>query len=82
MQIGGTYMINAAEEYNKDGHNIGVVPLPTPEGKDAVTVAGGQMLGVSDVYKRQYKTCAANPQACQSCPGHLQDFPVSASRTS
>ena len=51
MQIGGTYMINAAEEYNKDGHNIGVVPLPTPEGKDAVTVAGGQMLGVSSQSK-------------------------------
>ena len=44
-------MINAAEEYNKDGHNIGVVPLPTPEGKDAVTVAGGQMLGVSSQSK-------------------------------
>ena len=51
MQIGGTYMINAAEEYNKDGHNIGVVPLPTPEGKDAETVAGGQMLGVSSQSK-------------------------------
>ena len=29
MQIGGTYMINAAEEYNKNGHNIQVVPLPS-----------------------------------------------------
>ena len=51
MQIGGTYMINAAEEYNKDGHNIGVVPLPSPKGKDPVTVAGGQMMAVSSQSK-------------------------------
>ena len=51
MQIGGTYMINAAEEYNKDGHNIGVVPLPSPDGKDSVTVAGGQMMAVSSQSK-------------------------------
>lgn len=46
MQIGGTYMINAAEEYNKNGHNIQVVPLPSPDGKTSQTAAGGQMLGV------------------------------------
>lgn len=46
MQIGGTYMINAAEEYNANGHNIGVVPLPSPDGKSSQTVAGGQMMGV------------------------------------
>ncbi len=46
MQIGGTYMINAAEEYNKNGHNIQVVPLPSPDGKTSQTTAGGQMLGV------------------------------------
>ena len=44
-------MINAAEEYNKDGHNIGVVPLPSPKGKDPVTVAGGQMMAVSSQSK-------------------------------
>ncbi|MDD3138587.1 MAG: sugar ABC transporter substrate-binding protein [Lachnospiraceae bacterium] len=46
MQIGGTYMINAAEEYNKNGHNISVAPLPSPDGKTYITAAGGQMMGV------------------------------------
>lgn len=46
MQIGGTYMINAAEEYNANGHNIGVVPLPSPDGNSSQTAAGGQMMGV------------------------------------
>lgn len=47
MQIGGTYMINAAEEYNKDGHNISVTQLPSPDGETYITSAGGQMMGVS-----------------------------------
>lgn len=46
MQIGGTYMINSAEAYAEKGVNIGVVPLPSPDGKTYYTVAGGQMLGI------------------------------------
>lgn len=46
MQIGGTYMINAAEEYNQKGYNINVVPLPSPDGETYITAAGGQMMGV------------------------------------
>lgn len=46
MQIGGTYMINAAEEYNQNGYNISVVPLPSPDGETYITAAGGQMMGV------------------------------------
>lgn len=46
MQIGGTYMIDAAETTYGDV-NIGVVPLPAPEGKDSITVAGGQKMAVN-----------------------------------
>lgn len=46
MQIGGTYMINAAEAYASQGVNIGVVPLPSPDGETYFTAAGGQMMGV------------------------------------
>ena len=46
MQVGGTYMINAAEAYAEQGVNIGVVPLPSPDGSTYYTVAGGQMIGV------------------------------------
>lgn len=46
MQIGGTYMINAAEEYNQNGYKINVVPLPSPDGETYITAAGGQMMGV------------------------------------
>lgn len=46
MQISGTYVINAAESTYGDV-NIGVVPLPHPEGKDSITVAGGQRLAVN-----------------------------------
>lgn len=46
MQISGTYVINAAETTYADV-NIGVVPLPHPEGTDSITVAGGQRLAVN-----------------------------------
>ncbi len=46
MQVGGTYMINSAEAYADSGVNIGVVPLPSPDGSTYYTVAGGQMMGV------------------------------------
>ena len=46
MQVGGTYMINSAEAYAEKGINIGVVPLPSPDGSTYYTVAGGQMMGV------------------------------------
>ena len=46
MQLGGTYMINAAEAYAEQGINIGAVALPSPDGSTYYTVAGGQMLGV------------------------------------
>lgn len=46
MQIGGTYMISAAEETYSDV-NIQVVPLPAPEGKEGITVAGGQKIAVN-----------------------------------
>lgn len=46
MQISGTYVINAAETTYGDV-NIGVVPLPHPEGTDSITVAGGQKLAVN-----------------------------------
>ena len=46
MQIGGTYMISAAEDTYADV-NIKVVPLPHPEGKEAVTVAGGQKMALN-----------------------------------
>ncbi|MDO4276052.1 MAG: sugar ABC transporter substrate-binding protein [Eubacteriales bacterium] len=46
MQISGTYVINAAESTYQDV-NIGVVPLPYPDGKESVTVAGGQRLAVN-----------------------------------
>lgn len=46
MQVGGTYMIGATEDTYKDV-NIKVVPLPCPEGKNAITVAGGQKMAVN-----------------------------------
>lgn len=46
MQVGGTYMINAAENDYSDV-NIQVVPLPAPEGKDSITVAGGQKMALN-----------------------------------
>lgn len=46
MQVSGTYVINAAESTYGDV-NIGVVPLPHPEGKESITVAGGQRLAVN-----------------------------------
>ena len=46
MQVSGTYVINAAETTYGDV-NIGVVPLPAPEGKKSVTVAGGQKLAAN-----------------------------------
>lgn len=46
MQIMGTYGVNDAEEKYGDVE-IGVAPLPHPEGKESVTVAGGQSLAVN-----------------------------------
>lgn len=46
MQIGGTYMISAAEDTYSEV-DIQVVPLPHPEGKTPVTVAGGQKMAVN-----------------------------------
>lgn len=45
MQVSGTYVINAAEN-NYPDVNIGVVPLPSPNG-NPITVAGGQKLAVN-----------------------------------
>ena len=46
MQLGGTYMINAAEAYAEQGINIGAIALPSPDGSTYYTCAGGQMMGV------------------------------------
>lgn len=46
MQVGGTYMINAAES-DYSNVNIQVVPLPAPAGKDSITVAGGQKMALN-----------------------------------
>lgn len=46
MQISGTYAIDATESEYADT-NIQAVPLPTPDGTDPVTVAGGQKLAVN-----------------------------------
>ncbi len=46
MQVGGTYMINAAENDYSDV-NIQVVPLPAPAGKENITVAGGQKMAIN-----------------------------------
>lgn len=50
MQIGGTYMITAAESDYSDV-NIKVVPLPAPEGKESMTAAGGQKMAVNSQSK-------------------------------
>jgi ABC-type sugar transport system, periplasmic component len=46
MQVSGTYVVNAAETTYKNV-NIGVAPLPTPDGKNLVTVGGGQKLAAN-----------------------------------
>lgn len=46
MQIGGTYMIAAAENDYSDV-NIQVAPLPAPKGKESITVAGGQKMAIN-----------------------------------
>ena len=46
MQVSGTYVINATETTYPDV-NIQVVPLPAPEGKESITVAGGQKLAIN-----------------------------------
>lgn len=46
MQLSGTYIINAAETDYADV-NVGVVPLPTPDGSGQLTVGGGQKLAVN-----------------------------------
>lgn len=46
MQVGGTYMLNSAENTYGDV-NIKVVPLPAPEGGKSITVAGGQKLAIN-----------------------------------
>jgi multiple sugar transport system substrate-binding protein len=46
MQVSGTYVVNAAETTYKNV-NIGVAPLPTPDGKNFVTVGGGQKLAAN-----------------------------------
>lgn len=52
MQVSGTYVINAAETTYKDV-NIKVAPLPTPDGKNLVTVAGGQKLAINGMGSHQ-----------------------------
>lgn len=46
MQLCGSWAVTLVEETYKD-RNIGVVPLPTPEGGTAATVAGGWKLGAN-----------------------------------
>lgn len=52
MQVAGTYVVNAAEETYGD-KNIQVAPLPTPEGKETATCAGGQKLAVTSSSEHQ-----------------------------
>lgn len=51
MQIGGTYMANAAEAYAEKGINIGITSIPSPDGSTYYTCAGGQMMGVCSASK-------------------------------
>lgn len=46
MQLCGSWSVVTVEETYKD-KNIGVVPLPIPEGGEQVTVAGGWKMGVN-----------------------------------
>ena len=46
MQQSGSYAIAATETEYSDA-SIGVVPLPSPDGEDNITVAGGQKLAVN-----------------------------------
>jgi ABC-type glycerol-3-phosphate transport system substrate-binding protein len=50
MQESGSYAIKATETDYKDA-SIGVVPLPSPDGSNNVTVAGGQKLAVNAASK-------------------------------
>lgn len=52
MQVSGTYVITAAETTYKDV-NIKVAPLPTPDGKNQITVAGGQKLAINGMGSHQ-----------------------------
>lgn len=50
MQVSGTYVVNAAETDYKDA-NIQVAPLPSPDGTNSMSVAGGQKFAVSSSSK-------------------------------